>query len=106
MFIFLLFHFKISKKYIYFNHYWPFSKKSKSNKWLKDWTNLENQVHCLQMAINEVIIRNFKVLKNDAAAAGLEGFEMDIFSPSVKCNKLKCCANNVFLSLIKCQDSV
>ena len=57
------------------------------------------------MAINEVIIHNFKVLKNDAAA-GLEGFEMDIFSPSVKCNKLKCCcANNVFLSLIKCQDS-
>ena len=49
------------------------------------------------MAINEVIIHNFKVLKNDADAAGLEGFEMDIFSPSVKCNKLKCCANSVFL---------
>ena len=47
------------------------------------------------MAINEVIIHKFKVLKNDADAAGLEGFEMDIFSPSVKCNKLKCCANSV-----------
>ena len=36
-------------------------------------TNIENQVHCLQMAINQVMIHNFKVLKNDTDAAGFGG---------------------------------